>query len=271
MLLVIDVGNTNTVLGIYDGPRLLKDWRIRTEHRTTADEFNVLARGLFAADGIDPKTVGRTIISSVVPPMVSILDNFCRRHLGHAPIWVDAKAAGGMPILYGNPSEVGADRIVNAVAAYEKYRTSLIVIDFGTATTFDAVSEKGEYLGGAISPGIMIAAEALYQRASKLPRVEIFLPPGQVIGRDTAGSIQSGIIYGYAGLVEGIVRRMRLEMDPQPRVIATGGLSALMGRVCDVIEAVEKDLTLEGLRIIHERIQAEGLPRPAHAETRLSR
>ncbi|MDM8526561.1 type III pantothenate kinase [Desulfococcaceae bacterium HSG8] len=254
MLFVIDVGNTNTVMGIYDGRHLLKDWRIRTERNSTEDEFNILVTALFADSGTNPGDIRKTIISSVVPPMVSILDGFCRKYLNHAPHWVDAKSSAGMPILYNNPAEVGADRIVNAVAAYEKYKTGLVVIDFGTATTFDAISAKGEYLGGAISPGIMIASEALFQNASKLPRVEIFSAPENVIGKDTGGSIKSGIIYGYAGLVDGMVRRMSAEMETSPRIIATGGLAPLMADVCETIEVVESDLTLEGLRIIYEKI-----------------
>jgi type III pantothenate kinase len=186
--------------------------------------------------------------------MVTILDAFCRKYLRHAPHWVNAESVKNMPVLYGNPSEVGADRIVNAVAAYDKHKTSLIVIDFGTATTFDAISEKGEYLGGAISPGIMIASEALFMKASKLPRVEIFIPPGKVIGKDTASSIKSGIIYGYAGLVDGVVRRMKVEMGTNPEVIATGGLAELMYEVSETIEAVEPNLTLEGLRIISNNL-----------------
>lgn len=253
MLLVIDVGNTNTVMGIYDGKKLVRDWRIRTEKNTTEDEFNFLVSGLFGRDRIDAARVNDTIISSVVPPMVNILDAFCRKYLNHAPIWVDAKTAAGMPILYSNPREVGADRIVNAVGAYAKYPTSLIIIDFGTATTFDAVSETGEYIGGAISPGIMISSEALFMKASKLPRVEIFTAPNRVIGRDTAGSIQAGIIFGYAGLVDGMVRRMAAEMGTVPTVIATGGLAPLMAGVSETITVVDGDLTLEGLRIIYER------------------
>lgn len=253
MLLVIDVGNTNIVMGIYDGSHLVRDWRIRTEHNTTEDEFNVLVRGLFATGCINSENIGKTIISCVVPPLVTILDSFCRKYLGHAPHWVDARSYPAMPILTSNPSEVGADRIVNSVAAYEKYKRSLIVIDFGTATTFDAISEKGEYLGGAISPGIMIAAEALFMKASKLPRVEIFLSPEKVIGRDTAESMKSGIIFGYAGLVDGMVARMKAEMGTNPKVIATGGLSPLMFDVSNTIEAIEPDLTLEGLRIISMR------------------
>ena len=250
MLLVIDVGNTHTVLGVYEDGHLRNDWRIHTERDTTEDEFNVLVNSLFSADSIYLTDVDRTIISCVVPPMVTILDAFCRKYLGHAPQWVDAKNCAGMPILLKNPAEVGADRIVNAVAAFHKYSQSLIVVDFGTATTFDAISQKGEYIGGAISPGIGIASEALFRKASKLPRVEIFVPPDNVIGKDTIGSIKSGIIFGYAGLVDGIVRRMQKEMGTDPKVIATGGLADLLFDVSETIEAVEPSLTLEGLRII---------------------
>jgi type III pantothenate kinase len=255
MLLVIDVGNTHTVLGVYDGNQLLKDWRIHTERNATEDEFNVLISSLFAGGDIIASDVERTIISCVVPPMVTILDAFCRKYLGHPPQWVDAKNCAGMPILIKNPAEVGADRIVNAVAAFHKYSTSLIVVDFGTATTFDAISKKGEYLGGAISPGIGIASEALFIKASKLPRVEIFVPPANVIGKDTIGSIKSGIIFGYAGLVDGIVRRMKTEMGTRPKVIATGGLAELLFAVCETIEAVEPALTLEGLRVIADNMR----------------
>lgn len=254
MLLVIDVGNTNMVMGVYRGSRLLKDWRLRTERNTTEDEFNVIVTSLFAQSGIRPDEIKNTIISSVVPPMVTILDSFCRKYLGGPPLWVDAARYKGMPILYRNPGDVGADRIVNAVAAYHKYRRSLIVIDFGTATTFDSISEKGEYLGGAISPGIMIASEALFRKASRLPRVEIFTPPTEVIGRDTAGSIQSGIIFGYAGLVDGMVKRIKREMGSDPKVIATGGLAELIRDVSETIEAVEPLLTLDGLRLIAKNL-----------------
>ncbi|MBI9073865.1 MAG: type III pantothenate kinase [Desulfatibacillum sp.] len=256
MLLVIDVGNTNTVMGIFDGQRLVCDWRIRTERETTEDEFFVLASQLFAGKGLEPQTITATIVSCVVPPVRKILHAFCVKYLGHAPEWVSAEMDMGMPILYDNPSEVGADRIVNAVAAYERYKQSLIVIDFGTATTFDCISRDGEYLGGAISPGVGIASEALFARASKLPRVEIFHPPAQAIGKDTAKSMQSGIILGYAGLVDGLVRRIMKEMETIPKVIATGGLAPLMANVAETIEVVEPGLTLEGLRIIHERVAA---------------
>ena len=254
MLLVIDIGNTNMVMGVYGGKKLIKDWRIRTERNTTEDEFNILISNLFAQSGMQLTDVSQTIISCVVPPMVTILDSFCHKYLDAAPHWVDASSYDRMPILFTNPAEVGADRIVNAVAAYYKYKTSLIVIDFGTATTFDAISPKGEYIGGAISPGIMIASEALFRKASKLPRVEIFVPPERVIGKDTASGIKSGIIYGYAGLVDGMVKRMKKEMGTSPRVIATGGLAPLMNHVSEMIEAVEPNLTLDGLRIISNNL-----------------
>ncbi|MDL1986689.1 MAG: type III pantothenate kinase [Deltaproteobacteria bacterium] len=254
MLLVIDVGNTNTVIGIYNDKELVKDWRIRTVNTITEDEFNIIAVNLFTGSDIKSKDISSIVISCVVPPLVCVLDSFCLKYLGRHPLWVDAKAVNIMPILYNNPDEVGADRIANSVAAFEKYKTSLIVVDFGTATTFDAVSEDGEYLGGAICPGIMISVEALFLKASKLPRVEIFSHPEKIIGKDTASSIKSGIIYGYAGLVDGIVRRMKIEMGTAPKVIATGGVSDLMADVCDSIEEVEPSLTLEGLRIIYEKI-----------------
>ncbi len=251
MLLVIDVGNTNTVIGIFNKDNLVNDWRIRTEKNTTEDEFNILVTSLFAERGIDPGQIEKTVISCVVPPMMQILDAFSRKYMGHAPFWVDFKSVRNlMPIKYINPAEVGADRIVNAVAAYEKYKTSLIVIDFGTATTFDAISEKGEYLGGAISPGVMVASEALFKNASKLPRVELYDPPEQVVGRDTVNSIKSGVIYGYAGLVDGMVKRMVKEMGTKPKIIATGGLARFMKDIAETIETVENSLTLEGLLII---------------------
>jgi type III pantothenate kinase len=254
MLLVIDVGNTNMVMGIYQEEKLIKNWRIRTERKATEDEFNVITTSLFSIGGIDTRDIQRTIISCVVPPMVTILDSFCQKYLGHAPQWVDARSYTRMPILINNPSELGADRIVNSVAAYRKYKKSLIIIDFGTATTFDVVSEKGEYLGGAISPGITIASEALFREASKLPRVEIFEQPDNVVGKDTNSSIKSGIIFGYAGLVDGIVGRMKEQMETVPMVLATGGLAPLMANVARTIEKVDDSLTLEGLRIISETL-----------------
>ncbi|PIF02961.1 MAG: pantothenate kinase [Desulfococcus sp.] len=256
MLLVIDVGNTNIVMGIYRERKLLFSWRVRTERNTTEDEFDFLVSGLFTGAGLRPREdIANTVISSVVPPMTAILDGFCRKYLNHAPLWVDARQAGVMPIHYDNPQEVGADRIVNAVAAYERFRCSLIVIDFGTATTFDAVSAGGAYLGGAISPGIHIAADALFMNASRLPRVEIFTPPERVIGKNTVASIQSGIIFGYAGLVDGLVNRMRKDLAPEVKVVATGGLAPLIYQVSETIDIVAPDLILEGLRLIHERAQ----------------
>jgi len=254
MLLVIDIGNTNTVMGIYDGNALAKDWRVRTERNTTEDEFHVLASSLFTTGGIQLADIDRTVISCVVPPMRTILDSFCRKYLGHRPYWVDPRTFDLMPIRIPNPAEVGADRIVNGIGAFHRYQSSLVVIDFGTATTFDAISENGEYLGGAISPGIMISAEALFQKASKLPRVEIFSLPEAAIGKDTASSMQSGIILGYAGLVDGMARRLAAEMASHPKIIATGGLADLMASVCQSIEAVDQSLTLEGLRIIGDLI-----------------
>ena len=255
MLLVIDVGNTNTVIGVYEKEELKQDWRIRTIRETTADEFNILARALFADKGILLTDISKTVISSVVPSSVRILNDFCERYLNMAPLWINpASVKSLMPILYSNPNEVGADRIVNAVAAYEKYKQSLIIIDFGTATTFDAISEKGEYLGGAICPGVMISAEALFQRASRLPRVEIFKAPERVIGDDTIESIKSGLIHGNAAMVDGMVTRMKREMQTSPKIIATGGLAPLIGEASDAIEIVDQSLTLDGLKIISRTI-----------------
>jgi len=250
MLLVIDVGNTNTVLGVYEGRNLVANWRVRTEQNMTTDEFSVLAVNLFSQKNICTDKINKTVITCVVPLILPVLDSFCDKYLGHKPHVVGTNSWPSLKILYNNPLEVGADRIVNAISAYAKYKTSLIVIDFGTATTFDCISEKGEYLGGAISPGIMIAAEALYTKTSKLPKIEIFKPPEKVIGKDTISSIKSGVIYGYAGLVDGMVKRMKIEMNVNPKVVATGGLSTLMANVSNAIDVVEPLLTLVGLQII---------------------
>jgi len=251
MLLVIDVGNTNTVMGVYKEDTLLHDWRIRTIRDSTADEFNVLASALFFDKEISCDDIDKIVISSVVPSSVPILNAFCEKYLKLSPIWVDSNSVKKlMPILYHNPNEVGADRIVNAVAGYEKYKTALIIIDFGTATTFDAISEKGEYIGGAIVPGLMISAEALFQRASRLPRVEIFKAPKNIIGMDTINSIKSGIIYGSAAMVDGMVERMSKEMNTGPKILATGGLASLISELSNTIEIVDTNLTLEGLKII---------------------
>jgi type III pantothenate kinase len=256
MLLVIDVGNTNTVIGVYDGDVLKHDWRIRTIRDTTADEFNILANSLLADKNLDRKHIKKTIISSVVPSAVPILNAFCKRYLKLTPIWINADSVKKlMPILYNNPNEVGPDRIVNAIAAYNQYKTSLIIIDFGTATTFDIISNRGEYLGGAIVPGVMISADALFQKASRLPRVEIFKTPGKVIGKDTIESIKSGIIHGNAAMVDGMVERITKEMETTPKVLATGGLAPLIAESSQTIEKIEQSLTLDGLKIINNFIE----------------
>ncbi|MCG8472438.1 MAG: type III pantothenate kinase [Desulfobacterales bacterium] len=255
MILVIDVGNTNTVMGLFQGKKLVHDWRIRSQKNMTEDEFNLLVSSLFRERQIDPESIRKTVISSVVPPVKEILQTFCTKYLGHPPIWVNSETTKSiMPIRYTNPTEVGADRIVNAVAAYEKYQSAIIAIDFGTATTFDIISSEGEYMGGAISPGIRIASEALFANASKLPRVEICTPPERAIGLDTAESMKAGIIFGYAGLVDGMVERIKREMGCEPKVIATGGLASVISGVSSTIESVEPELTLEGLQIIAERL-----------------
>lgn len=252
MLLVIDVGNTNTVLGMYSGEELQRSWRITTDKRRTTDEYAMLIHELFNISGFGFVDVKDVVISCVVPPMLATLEGLCRDYFKLKAMVVGPVIKTGMPILYDNPREVGADRIVNAVAAYEKHHCSLIVVDFGTATTFDYISDRGEYLGGAIAPGIGISAEALFERASKLPRVE-FIPPPTVIARNTVNSIQAGLIYGYAGLVDGIVSRMKSEGKDEPLVIATGGLSTLIAPFTQSITHLDANLTLDGLLIIYKR------------------
>jgi type III pantothenate kinase len=252
MLLVIDVGNTNTVLGLYDGEELVHDWRIRTVIDHTIDEYGMLILNLYKNSRISSKAIKEIIISCVVPPMLNILEPLCQRYFGIEPLIVGPGVKTGMPIFYDNPREVGADRIVNAVAAYEKYRRALIIVDFGTATTFDYISPQGEYMGGCIAPGIMISSEALFQRAAKLPRVELSTPHS-IITKDTVSGMQAGIMYGYAGLVDGIVERMKAESQSDPLVIATGGLAKVIASEAKHIDEVDDLLTLEGLRIIFMR------------------
>jgi type III pantothenate kinase len=250
MLLCIDVGNTNIVLGVFKDDTMLNHWRIRTERDMTGDELGLLINNLFVPEQFEMSGIDATIISCVVPPLLSAFKEFCQRYLHHEPLVVDPDMETGMPIKYDNPKEVGADRIVNAVAAYQKYRTGLIIVDFGTATTFDYISPEGVYEGGAIAPGITISAEALFQRASKLPRVEIFAKPKMVIAKETIASINSGLIYGYAGLVDGIVNRIKKEVGFDTTVIATGGLAPLIKSEATTIDYVEEFLTLEGLKTI---------------------
>jgi len=254
MLIVIDVGNTNTVLGLFDGKHLLHDWRIRTEIDHTIDEYGVLIYNLYLSTPMKAKemrSVTAIIISCVVPPMLNILEPLCIKYFNIKPLIVGPGIKTGMPIFYDNPKEVGADRIVNAVAAYEKYHKECIIVDFGTATTFDYISPKGEYMGGCISPGIVISSEALFEKASKLPRVE-FSKPKTVITKDTVSAMQAGIMYGYAGLVDGIVNRMKAEVKTNPLVIATGGLANIIAPETKTIEKIEEMLTLDGLRIIYD-------------------
>jgi type III pantothenate kinase len=252
LLLVIDAGNTNIVLGIYDGEQLLRNWRISTDKSKSADEYGILFNNLLVLTGIGLANITDIIISSVVPTLTGVLERLSCNYFGIKPHLVGPGIKTGMPIHYDNPKEVGADRIVNAVAGYEKFKTSLIIVDFGTATTFDYVNGKGEYCGGAIAPGLMISMEALFQKASKLPWVEIVKPPG-VIAKNTVNSMQAGIYYGYIGLVDEIVGRMKRESRENPKVIATGGLAGLIAPESKTIDAVEEYLTLEGLRILYLR------------------
>lgn len=250
MLLVIDVGNTNMVLGVYK--ELLDHWRISTDRQRTTDEYGVLIRELFYLNDLRADDINAIIISSVVPPVVPTLERMCQRYFGLSPLLIGPGVKTGMDIRYDNPREVGADRIVNAVAAYEKYGGPVIIVDFGTATTFCAVDAKGVYLGGSICPGIGIATEALVQRTAKLPRIEL-KRTDSVICRNTIESMQAGVFYGFVGQVEGIVARMRRELDMSARVVATGGLAVVIAPATKAIDVVEPMLTLEGLRIIYER------------------
>ncbi len=250
MLLVMDVGNTDTVLGVYDGEELVHDWRIRTKIDHTVDEYGIIIFNLYTASHISSRAVKDIIISCVVPPMLNILEPLCRKYFNIKPMIVGPGIKTGMPIYYDNPKEVGADRIVNAVACFHKYARELIIVDFGTATTFDYISPQGEYMGGCIAPGIMISTEALFARTAKLPRVEL-TKPKNIIAKDTVSSMQAGIMYGYAGLVDGIVERMKNEAAGDPLVVATGGLATVIATQTTTINIVEKMLTLEGLRIIY--------------------
>jgi type III pantothenate kinase len=257
VLLTIDVGNTNTVLGVHDGETLSHSFRLTTRREQTEDEYGILLRNLFTSAGLFPREITGVALASVVPQLTSVLVRLARRHLNQSPFVVEPGVRTGMPILYEPASDVGADRIVNAVAALHRWGPPLVVVDFGTATTLDVVSPRGEYLGGVICPGIGVSSDALFQRAARLPRVDI-KNPGRVIGRSTVGSIQSGLYFGYAEMVEGLIRRIRAELEERPHVVATGGLAETLAGDIPSIEAVDPVLTLTGLRLIWERNASGG-------------
>ncbi|MDR7317414.1 type III pantothenate kinase [Brevibacillus nitrificans] len=254
MLLVIDIGNSNIVMGLYAGDELRQQWRVATDRNKTEDEYGMLVANLFQHAGLTLSQVSGVIISSVVPPSNHTIERMCEKYLRQKPLLVGPGIKTGLNIKYEYPREVGSDRIVNAVAAIHYYGTPTIVVDFGTATTFCYVDERGQYWGGAIAPGIGISTEALVSRAAKLPRIEI-TKPASVVGRNTIAAMQSGIFYGFVGQVEGIVRRIMAEYGTQPKVVATGGLASLVATETDCIHIVDPYLTLKGLRLIYERNQ----------------
>lgn len=250
MLFVVDIGNTQTVLGVFKGEELRRDWRIGTDKSKTADEYGVLIHNLLDGTDLDFKEFKAVAISCVVPSLSQTFEEFSEKYLHITPFIIGPGVKTGMPILMDNPKEVGADRIVNAVAAFKRFRTACVVVDFGTATTFDCISAKGEYMGGVIVPGITISSEALFQMASKLPRVEIVRPRG-VIGKNTVHSMQSGLLFGYVSMVDGLVERIEKEMEGEVTVIATGGMADRIAPESKTIREVDPFLTLEGLRILY--------------------
>lgn len=256
MLLVFDIGNSNIVLGTYEGKKLLRHWRISTDRQKTGDEYGMLINNLFRFQGIRMSDVTAIIISSVVPPLVVPLAKMCERYFRLRPLIVGPGIKTGIKLKYENPREIGADRIVNSVGAYEQFGGPLIVVDIGTATTFDIVAGNGDYLGGVIAPGISISSEALFQRAAQLPRVAL-VTPRTIICRNTVTAMQAGVIFGFVGQIDEIVRRIKAEMREDMRVIATGGLAKMISRESKTIDKVDNFLTLTGLRVLYERNQPE--------------
>jgi type III pantothenate kinase len=252
MLLVIEVGNTNTKIGVYDGPRLLVSWRLTSRREQTADEYGMFIETLLRTRGLTPASIGGVAISNVVPPVQQTLEWMCEKYFAVTPLTVEPGVNTPLPLNVDNPREVGADRVVKAIAAIALYGPPLIVVDFGTATTFDCINARGEFIGGAIAPGIATAADALLNRAARLFRVEL-VRPKDAIGRNTVHNVQSGVVYGWAGLVDGIVERMKAEMDGTPRVVATGGHAGLIVNVARSIQDVHEHLAFEGLRLLWER------------------
>lgn len=252
MILVFDVGNTNIVLGVYENRTLTQHWRVSTDKLRTTDEYAVDIKNLFDFSGLKFLDIQAVVISSVVPPVMPTLESLTRKYFGVEPLVIGPGVKTGMPIIYDNPREVGADRIVNAVAGFQKYGGPLVIVDFGTATTFCAISQRGEYLGGAIAPGIGISTEALFQKASKLPRIEL-VKPKRVIAKNTVSGMQSGIYFGFVGQVDGIVRRMKKELGEGTKVIATGGLARFITEESEEIQVIDPFLTLEGLLLIYDR------------------
>lgn len=256
MLLTLDIGNTNVTLGVYDGDKLGPTWRFASDVGKLADEYGVLILTLLQHEKLSPEDITEAVMSCVVPDLEPVFAGVCRRYFGVRPLVVSAGVRTGLRILYDTPRDVGADRVADAVAAIHLYGPPLIVVDLGTATVFDAISKEGDYLGGALAPGLGIAAEALFQRAAKLYRVEL-ARPRTAIGRNTIAAMQSGILFGYVGLIEGIVSRMKAELGDSPKVIGTGGYAELIGRETEVIDKIDTNLTLVGLRLIHEMNRVE--------------
>jgi type III pantothenate kinase len=252
MIFVLDVGNTNVVLGVYEGDHLKYHWRVGTDRTKTEDEYGILIKNLFVHEGIEFSDIDGIIISSVVPPIMFSLEGMCKKYFHVKPLIVGPGIKTGLNIKYDNPKEVGADRIVNAVAGIHLYGSPLIIVDFGTATTHCYIDENKQYMGGVISPGISISTEALYSKASKLPRIEI-AKPKQVVGKNTVEAMQAGILYGYVGQVEGIVSRIKKQFSQEPMVIATGGLAVLIAEECEMIDQVDPFLTLKGLNLIYQK------------------